>query len=256
MRFSFAGHRYPKARVPRSYVPVWLVIGSPPAVIFLALIGGLVTYLKLIERRVIQIQILVIGLTLLFPLATLIALRPTLYDGTRQFLFLAVPLILFAVYGFIFLLHYLMRKKKKLIAAGLILVVLVAQLQVIKDMNDLHPYEYIYLSPLIGGVSAASGQYEMDYWGTCSEPAIQWLAHNYRKYTTRRSPTIETSFNAQQLAHYLPRVFKINHKHPDFYIFNTRFDHKHQFPSYKIIHTEGVQGYTACVIKAKPPSAK
>lgn len=92
MRFSSRGIGILMLESPEATCQSWLVIGSPPAVIFLALIGGLVTYLKLIERRVIQIQILVIGLTLLFPLATLIALRPTLYDGTRQFLFLAVPL--------------------------------------------------------------------------------------------------------------------------------------------------------------------
>ena len=251
----FAGHRYPNARVPRSYVPVWLVIGSPPAVIFLALIGGLVAYLKLIERKAIQTQILVIGLMLLFPLAMLIALRPTLYGAIRQVLFLAIPLILFAVYGFISLMNYLMRKKLELVAAGLVLVVLIAQLQVIKDMNDLHPYEYIYMSPLIGGVPAANNQYEMDYWAICSKPAAQWLAHNYRKYTTRRSPSIQTSFNPKQLTLYLPKVFKTSNKHPDFYIFATRFDRWHKFPSYKVIHTEGIQGYTACVIKAKPPSA-
>jgi hypothetical protein len=95
----------------------------------------------------------------------------------------------------------------------------------------------------------------MDYWAICSKPAAQWLAHNYTKYTTRRSPSIQTSFNPKQLTLYLPKVFKIDLKHPDFYVFATRFDRWHKFPSYKVIHTEGIQGYTACVIMAKPPSA-
>ncbi len=167
-RVLFAGHMYPKGRVPQSYVPVWLTIASPPAIVFLAIIGGLVAYLKLIERRVIQRQTLVIGLTFLVPLGVIIALHPTLYDAMRQVLFLAIPLILLAVYGLISLVSYLLHKKQKLAVAGLVLVVMVAQLQVIKDMHDLHPYEYMYFSPIIGGVPGASGQYEMDYWGVCN----------------------------------------------------------------------------------------
>ncbi len=243
---------YPKGRVPQSYVPVWLTIASPPAIVFLAIIGGLVAYLKLIERRVIQRQTLVIGLTFLVPLGVIIALHPTLYDAMRQVLFLAIPLILLAVYGLISLVSYLLHKKQKLAVAGLVLVVMVAQLQVIKDMHDLHPYEYMYFSPIIGGVPGASGQYEMDYWGVCNKPAAQWLAHNYRKYTTQQSPTVTTAFSDELVTLYLPNVFKIDQQHPDFYISMTRYGLENRFPSYKIIHTESIEGYVACVIKVKP----
>jgi 4-amino-4-deoxy-L-arabinose transferase-like glycosyltransferase len=249
----FQGHI---TMAPRSYVPVWLVIGSPPAVIFLAAIGSLIACLKLIKGRVIQIQMLVIGLTLLLPLGILIGFHPKLYNGVRQFLFLVPPLILLAVYGLVSLVNCLMHKKQKMALAGLVVLVLVAQLQVIKDINDLHPYEYMYFSPLVGGIPGASGQYEMDYWAICSKPAAEWLAHNYRKYTKRRFPIITTLLSPKQISLYLPRVFKVrDYRRPDFYIFTTRFASERRFPSYRIIHTEGIQGYTACVIKAKPPSA-
>jgi hypothetical protein len=161
-------------------------------------------------------------------------------------------LILLAVYGLISLASYLIHKKQHLAMIGLVLVILVAQLQVIQDMSDLHPYEYMYFSPLIGGVPGANGQYEMDYYGVCNKPAAQWLAHHYTQYTTQRSPTITASFNNQLVTRYLPSVFKTNKKHPDFYISITRFGLEKRFPSYKIIHTEGIEGYIACVVEVKP----
>jgi len=253
----FAGKIYPHSLVPRSYVPVWLLIGSPPAMVLLAAIGALVGGLRFFTKGGIEIRIVVIGLTLLFPLAILVAFRPTLYDGLRQFLFLVVPLILLAVYGLISLVSYLMQKKQKVAVVGLVVVVLIAQWQVIRDMNNLHPYEYMYFSPLVGGVPGANGQYEMDYWGICNKPAAEWLARNYKKYTTQQFPTIEISFNhPAQATAYLPRVFKVSQNHPDFYIAMTRLHLDHLFPSYRVIHTEGIEGYVACVVKAKPLQQK
>ena len=85
-------------------------------------------------------------------------------------------------------LTFLAYHKQKLVVVGLVGLSLVAQVQVIKDMQDLHPYEYMYFSPLIGGVAGANGKYEMDYWGICNKPAGEWLAQNYTKYTGKQSP--------------------------------------------------------------------
>jgi hypothetical protein len=153
-------------------------------------------------------------------------------------------------------LTFLAYHKQKLVVAGLVLLGLVTQVHVIKDMQDLHPYEYIYFSPLIGGVAGANGQYEMDYWGVCNKPAGEWLAQNYTKYTGKQSPTVEASF-ITQLMPYLPDVFHESTPgvKPDFYVSITRWGRDKQFPSYKIIHTEGVEGYVACVVKINPASA-
>ena len=122
-------------------------------------------------------------------------------------------------------------------------------------MQDLHPYEYMYFSPLIGGVAGANGQYEMDYWGICNKPAGEWLAQNYTKYTGKQSPTVAASF-ITQLMPYLPDVFHESAPgvKPDFYVSITRWGLDKQFPLYKIIHTEGVEGYVACVVKINPAS--
>ena len=251
----FAGQLYSSDHLPRLYAPTWLVIGSPPAVLLFAGIGGIVVCATLIKKKMIDTKIVMVCLALLIPLGIIVALRVSLYDGLRQFLFVIPPLLLLAVYGFIGLFAYLAQKRWMLAVIGLVLLALASQLQVIKDMHDLHPYEYMYFSPLIGGVPGANGRYDMDYWAVCDKPAAEWLAHNYQKYTNKQSPTVEAPFSIEQVTTYLPINFKPNQSSPDFYISPTRSALDKQFPSYSVIHTESVEGYTACVVKFKPPSA-
>jgi len=58
----------------------------------------------------------------------------------------------------------------------------------------LHPYEYMYFSPLVGGVPGATGKYDMDYWGVCNKLSAEWLASNYTKYMYHPSPTVFAPF--------------------------------------------------------------
>ena len=251
----FAGHLYRTLVLPRRYAPTWLVIGSPPAVVICACIGGIMVSIQLIKRKMIEAPIAVVCLALLFPLGLIVGLHATVFDTMRHFLFVIPPLLLLAVYGFMHVLTFLAYHKQKLAVAGLVLLALASQIQVIKDMQDLHPYEYMYFSPLIGGVAGANGQYEMDYWGICNKPTGEWLAQNYTKYTGKQSLTVAASF-ITQLMPYLPDVFHESAPgvKPDFYVSITRWGLDKQFPSYKIIHTEGVEGYVACVVKINPAS--
>lgn len=251
----FGGQEYPAASLPRIYAPVWLVIGSPPALVVFALIGGLIVSVRLIKRRVVDAPISVVALMLLVSLGVIVAFHVTLYDALRQFLFLVPPLILLAVYGFMRLFTCLARKQQKLLVTALVLLVLASQAQVVKAMSDLHPYEYIYFSPLVGGVPGADGQYDMDYWGICTKPAAEWLAQHYQEYTDQASPTVASPY-IEQVAPYLPATFHANNqkRNPDFYIASTRFGLDQRFPSYSVIHQEVIQGYVACVVKFRNAS--
>ena len=251
----FAGHVYQAYNLSRFYIPGWLLVGSPPAILFFAVIGGLFACTTLIKNKLRETKIVVIGLTLLLPLGVMMYLRVTLYDGMRQFLFLVPPLLLLGVYGFIRLFDLLARKKQTLVIVAFVLLALATQVQVVYDMVQLHPYEYMYFSPLIGGVSSANGNYDMDYWGVCNKPAADWLAQNYKQYSTASSPSVFTAYNTGQITPYLPSVFRASVAftgNPDFYISTTRFGDDKAFPTYSVIHTESVQGYLACVVKVKP----
>jgi len=176
-------------------------------------------------------------------LSAFIIVKPALYDGLRQLLFLVPPMILLAVYGFINLFSYLIEQKQKIAVIGLVTVVLATQLQSFKNMKDLHPYEYMYFSPLVWGCFWSQGPYEMDYWGLCYKPSAEWLAHHYRKYTKKLNPTVKTSFDASCSYALLTRDISVNYIDPDFYITMTRFGLENKFSSYKVIHSEGIHDY-------------
>lgn len=245
----FGGQLYPAANLPSSYALVWLVIGSPPMLVALALLGGLTVIVRLTRRRV-DANIAVVALALLVPLGIIAAFHVTLYDALRQVLFLIPPLILLAVYGLVHLFTYLVQKQRKLLAAALALVVLAAQVQVVQAMAEQHPYEYLYFSPLVGGVAGASAQYDADYWGICTKPAAEWLAQHYRQYSDQASPSIDSPI-IEQVQPYLPPTFRVDENSPDFYISSTRPGMEQSFPTYTVIHREVVQGYVACVVKAR-----
>ena len=252
----FAGQVYHANNLPRYYTPGWLVVGSPPAVIIFAAIEGLFACVTLIKGKTIDTKIVLVCLALILPLGGLVYLRATLYDAMRQFLFLVPPLLLLGVCGLMNLCTFLARRRQIIAVVGLVVLALGAQFQVIYDMVALHPYEYMYFSPLVGGVPGATGKYDLDYWGVCEKPSAEWLASNYTNYTDHLSPTVSTPYASEMVTPYLPGVFQTVDptNHPDFYISLTRLGKDHMLPSYKIIHTESVQGYLACVVKVKPSS--
>ena len=97
--------------------------------------------------------------------------RPALYDGLRHFLFVFPPLAALAgiaVSGFIAAeaIPWIAR------AAG-VGVLLVAAGTTVVDVTMLHPYEYAYFNRSFGGLPAAEGRFETDYWGASLQRRIR-----------------------------------------------------------------------------------
>src|SRR5438552_15565907 len=75
---------------------------------------------------------------------------------------------------------FLVRRRQTIAVVGLVVLALCAQVQVIHDMVAVRPYEYMYFSPLVGGVPGATGKYDMDYWGVCNKLSAEWLERRSR----------------------------------------------------------------------------
>nr|BBH87943.1 hypothetical protein KTC_26940 [Thermosporothrix sp. COM3] len=248
----FAGQIYPASQLPRTFVPTWLAISSPPAMLFFAAVGCFFPCLWLLRRRKLEGRTAALLLAFGAPLAALVLMRPTLYDSIRQFLFLVPPLLLLAMLGIKCLYDVLIARAYKLAAGVLILLVLLSHALVGKEMLELHPYEYIYFNQLVGGVAGANGKYEMDYWATCTKPAIKWLGEHYAEYMPDREVIFIASPQWGQIRPFVPGNFRYRQKTPDFYLASTRFNWGRQYPDYSVIHTITIQGYDACVIKVRP----
>jgi hypothetical protein len=162
----FAGQRYPAPAVPVTYWPTLLVLQLPE----IALLGLLAAALlvpatprqaeRTDDRR--RLALLTVAVAALFPLAYAVLARPTAYNNLRHFIFMLPPLLVLAALGLDRLLELLAGRWQRLaglvVAAGLLLPAV--------RIVQLHPYEYIYFNDLSGGVRAAAGRYELDYWGT------------------------------------------------------------------------------------------
>jgi hypothetical protein len=91
------------------------------------------------------------------------------YDNSRQFLFALPPLFLAAALAFDALFSRIHRSVIRVVIAGL------AILPGVIGIVRLQPYEYIYYNQLVGGVSGAFRQYELDYWATSYRAAMEGL---------------------------------------------------------------------------------
>ena len=121
-----------------------------------------------------QSSAILLGLQLFFfPIAAIVK-HSTVYDGLRQFLFTLPALAIFAAIGLVWVFQITPAKIK----LGLISLILILCLDIVHNMIQLHPYEYIYFNRLSGGLSTAKTDYETDYWGLSLKEAIDWINNN------------------------------------------------------------------------------
>lgn len=158
----FNGIFYGARNLPWYYLPTWIAITTPIVTVVLFLLGSFG-----ILGRLNKISIFLL-VSFYAPLILAMVLRPVMYDGWRQFLFLAVPLNMIATLG----VGQLIYKK------WVLLVILVLLGNVMINMMRLHPYEYVYFNSLVGGLKGAYGKYETDYWGKSYKEAVEWLKLN------------------------------------------------------------------------------
>lgn len=159
----FAGRLYPAEALPALYWPTLLALQLSEV----ALAGLLAAFLLLPAAAREQgsrrpLVLLLVAVAGLFPLLYAVLARPTGYNNIRHFIFILPPLLVLAALGLERITSLLPRGLRWLagmgIAAGLLLPV--------ARIVQLHPYEYVYFNDLSGGVKAAEGRFELDYWGT------------------------------------------------------------------------------------------
>ena len=156
----FAGQRYPAPAVPLAYWPTLLAL-QLTEIMLAGLVAAAATLpFALPSGR--RLGVLTVAIAALFPLAYALVGRPTAYNALRHFIFVLPPLAILAALGLDRLLALLGRQLRAVALAAIALGCLLPAWR----MWQLHPYAYVYFNDLSGGVPAASGRYELDYWGT------------------------------------------------------------------------------------------
>lgn len=177
MRFN--GRTVTTSDLPLSYLPVWFAVTLPEIYAFALLCG--ITCLCFVRRisTLLRPQALALACLLsiiIVPYLGVIIKRPTVYDAHRHFLFFlpAMAVLAGVALGAAF---EQVRLPRVLRLAGVGVFGALALL-VLFDITRIHPYEYVYFNRLYGGLPAANGNFETDYWGASFREGFEWVVHN------------------------------------------------------------------------------
>jgi hypothetical protein len=163
----YAGEVFGAGALPWHYVPRWLVMAMPTAVIAGALLSFAVWRLGVRAG----LTWLALGAFAAVPVAGAIWRNATIYDGIRHILFIVPPLTVMAAGGW----QVLLSSRKSIAATAMVLLAAgVAEPAIFQLRN--HPNQIVYFSPIVGGPKAAFGVYDMDYWGNSMLQATEWSA--------------------------------------------------------------------------------
>ena len=161
----FMGDNITPSNLPWYYVIFLVCVQLTEPALILAIIGLAAGFYW---RENMKQQFILIA-WFLVPLGLQILLRSNVYDNFRQFLFVLPPLFVLAGIGFERFSAVLKTPVLKIALAVLCL------LPGIIGIVRLHPYQYIYYNSLIGGVSGANEEYELDYWLTSYREAGSYI---------------------------------------------------------------------------------
>jgi hypothetical protein len=169
-----AGHIYTMDQVPRWYVPLYLLIRMP----LMMLAGAALSLLYLARRDKARAwrraDIALILFMALFPVLCEVVDRGPAFTGMRHFTFVVPLFAVLAGVGF----DWLMRPRaarRRFVAAGAAVAVVIALASNAVLLVRLHPYQYLFYNPLVGGLEGASRQFATDYWVNMMPEAVEHL---------------------------------------------------------------------------------
>jgi len=185
----FAGGYYEADELPWTYLPTHILLKVPELAVamfalslalgLLAFGGGLAGPRETrVQRLHAALPAFLVGFAAIFPIVYAVAVRVTLFDGMRHFLFVVPPICVVAAIGFDRVLLWLQpRPWKAAIYAGL--GAYIAYHGTV--MARLHPNEYVYYNAFIGGTEGAEGLFKLDYWGNSYAEAVHGLVEKLRE---------------------------------------------------------------------------
>jgi Dolichyl-phosphate-mannose-protein mannosyltransferase len=174
------GHVYYMADVPRWYIPTYMAI----KLTLLLLIGAALALALAVWPRgegpvagtPWKKEIALVALAAFFPLVCDVAAGGPAFTGMRHFLFTVPPIAVLAGLG----LHGLLARvqaRRPMVAAFALTLVVVDLGWSASTLYRLHPDEYLYFNPLVGGLAGASRRYDTDYWVNIMPEAVTDLEH-------------------------------------------------------------------------------
>ena len=177
IRTVLDGKIYEMAHVPRLYVPTYILIRVPVLMLFGAMLGlvlALRSSLAAVSAQARHRDIVLIGMAVIFPLACQVIWDGPAFTGLRHFLFVIPALAVIAGIGLDAAVTAL-ATRSRVLALACLAAISAGFAWNAATLVELHPYEYLFYNPLVGGLQGASRRYVTDYWFASMPEAIHRL---------------------------------------------------------------------------------
>lgn len=205
-KILFEGRMVSNAQLPWYYIPKWIGMTAP-----LFVLAGLIPCAGMLSSVVKSTKTLrfysIPLFGILFPLLSVMITRPVLYDGWRHLLFIYPPLVCLTAVAWDWLLDKVPSRVQKLV---LILLVVLC-MHPLSWMLRNFPHYTVYFNPLSGGLQAAHGRYQTDYWGNSLRGCAEWLGDYIKKNRPERLYLIHSHGNVMSTFPYLKRALGQNY---------------------------------------------
>jgi hypothetical protein len=204
IRTLLAGEIYDMATVPRWYVPAYLLIKLP----LITFIGAAASALFLLlprrssEAAARRAETGLIAFTVAFPLLCHVIAHGPAFTGMRHFLFVVPPLSVLAGIGLNSLLDSLRQRGRvyRLALAGAMAAAMIWDATL---LVRLHPDQYLFYNPLVGGLEGAARRYDTDYWVNIMPEAVDNL-EAFLGRTEKASQTVAQRYTVAVCGERLP----------------------------------------------------
>jgi hypothetical protein len=188
-----AGHTYKMAEVPPWYVPAYLAIKLPIPLLFGALLAIVCLPWRRVAREWSNIErcdLILLGVFALFPMLCEVATEGPAFTGMRHFLFVVPPLAVLAGLGWDAAFVWLAQPSGVLVTGAMAALAASLGWNAV-TLVRLHPYEYLYYNPFVGGLQGAKYRDVMDYWANSMRESVldlesyldrtepHWRTHRY-----------------------------------------------------------------------------
>jgi hypothetical protein len=179
-----SGRVYHMAEVPRWYVPtymaiklpLWLLIAGAAALVLLVLPKSAGRAVGLGVNDTWRKETALIAFAAFFPLVCQVVASGPAFSGMRHFLFTVPPIAVLAALALDAMLRRLEATHRLAAAFGVVLVLFGLGWNA-NTLYQLHPDEYLFFNPLVGGLAGASRRYDTDYWVNIMPEAVDDLEH-------------------------------------------------------------------------------
>jgi tetratricopeptide (TPR) repeat protein len=198
IRQLFEGVNTPSNELPWYYLPKYILITNPIfALLGVALFAGLVYKFK---DKFNPMLLFMVVFAAIFPIAYILYKGSNVYGGWRQVLFIYPPLVVLAAIGWNELISMVSKKQAKMAVLAVFAVLAILPFQ---WMIRNTPFQTVYFNYAFGGVNAAYGEYETDYYLNSLRHGALWLIENKKAELSQTDSLVLVCTDNPSLIRYL-----------------------------------------------------